>query len=197
MSMQTTNQGPGRLPIVTLITPWRGAPPMTIEQGLIRLGALILGVLAVAQLRLLPAAGGLVTVAAAVLADRLRPPPTTGFLPLGWCPAGDVGRGDWIRDGRWAVRIVDRSLAPTGDPSAALRTWRLTLADGGQVDVAEDQRLPLLSPVRLRGGDRPQPVLEVGGEQAVSPRHARVLRRIRARQRDLGLSCLDDGRDGA
>lgn len=140
--------------------------------------------------------GALVAVIAAVAADRLRPPPTTGFLPIGTCRAVDGRPGDWLREGRWAVRVVSCSPAPAGDPPAALRTWQLTFADGGQAEVAEDERLELLSPIRLRSGGTPRPSLEVDGEHAVSSRHARILRRIHARHRDLGLADLDETDDG-
>jgi hypothetical protein len=203
MLKQRDHEEPGRLRIRTLIiTGWPGVPPMTIEQSLTRLGAMALGILLVAQAHLPLLVGGVVTVVAAVVAERLRPPPSTGFLPVGWYPASYVGPGDWIRDGRWAVRVVGHDPVPAGDPPAALQAWQVTLADGSQVDVAEDQRLLRLFPTRLRGGDRRQPVLEVDGEHAISPRHARSLRRISARQRDLGLTCPDNGdahddRDGA
>jgi hypothetical protein len=202
--MPDGHQEPGRFPMRTLIiTRWPGVPPMTIEQGLVRAGALILGILGGA--RLPPAGPGSLAVAfvvaavVSVAADRLHPPPTTAFLPRGWCEASRVSVGDWICDGRWAVRVVDRVATPTGSPPSALRSWRLTLTDGGLVDVAEDQSLLLLRPIRLRGGDRLTPVLEVAGEQALSPRHARTLRRIHRLQRagDLEQAHRGGQRDGA
>jgi hypothetical protein len=201
--MPDGHQEAGRFRIRTLIiTRWPGVPPMTIEQGLVRAGALLLGILGGARLPR-PGLGGLAVVVVAVVvsvaADRLHPPPTTAFLPRGWCAASQVSVGDWICDGRWAVRVVDRVATPTDSPPSALRSWRLTLTDGGQVDVAEDQSLLLLRPIRLRGGDRPTPVLEVAGEQALSPRHARTLRRIHSLQRagDLEHAHRGEQQDGA
>jgi hypothetical protein len=176
---------------------------MTIEQGLVRVGALMLGILGAALLPL-PGPGGLgvgvvVGMVVAAAADQLHPPPTTAFLPRGWCAASRVSVGDWISDGRWAVRVVDRATTPAGSPPSALRSWRLTLTDGGQVDVAEDESLLLLRPIRLRGGDRLAPVLEVAGEQTLSPRHARTLRRIHNLQRadDLEHGHRGEQQDGA
>jgi hypothetical protein len=152
--MQTTQTTPTRLPLA-IVFPRLGVrfpPPTAGAPGWPPAGRISLVLVAMTAAATLvrvgwvlePGAGVRLAVVLSVglVAWVLYPQPQTGFR-IDFRPVDEVAAGDWVADGFWALRVASRTLAPADSG----QRWRLTFADGRQVDLAEGATVRLAQPL--------------------------------------------------